>query len=245
MIIDHTHVFYRRRWALAGVVRHNGAYYYSKEIVENIIPKIKTDRPWVTINVPGACEDRAIVFIHNNVNMNRYAWLKDYKDLILVCGVPETCEKVKHLGTPVYLPLSIDVEYVKTYAAPKTKEVAFVGRADKKTDLLPEGIDCIENLPRSELLKEMAKYKKIYGVGRVALEAKALGCEILPYDPRFPDPSFWTLYDNSEVIGILQKAIDDIDKPKKGKKKNGGRKKDNRVVLPKREENTDHGKASE
>lgn len=224
MIIDHNHVFYRRRWALARDARYNGAYYYSEEIVRNIIPKIKTDRNWVTINVPGACVDHSVVFIHNNLNPGHYDWLKKYKDLILVCGVPETCEKVKHLGIPVYLPLSIDIEFVKSFKAKKkTKDEAFAGRSEKKTEDLPEGVDCLENMERIQLLKAMAPYKKIYGVGRVALEAKALGCEVLPYDPRFPDPSIWTLLDNSEVVKILQKALDEIDKPKKKKEKEDGK----------------------
>ena len=215
MIVDHNHVYYRRKWSLAGPARYNGAYYYSKEIVENIIPEIKTDRNWVTINVPGACLDHSIVFIHNNIDPGRYEWFKDFKDLILVCGLPETCDLVKHLGTPVYLPLSIDVDYVKSFKSRKTKEAAFAGRSAKKTEDLPTGIDCLEDMDRDSLLREMSKYKKIYGVGRVALEAKALGAEVLPYDPRFPDPAIWTLYDNKEVVGILQKALDEIDKPKK------------------------------
>ena len=243
MIIDHNHKFYKRKWGLAGEARYNGAYYYSQEIVENIIPKIKTDRNWVTINIPGACVDHSIVFIHNNVDPGRYEWLKNFKDLILVCGVPETCNLVKNLGTPVYLPLSIDIEYVKSFKTKKTKDTAYAGRSDKKTDEIPKGTDLIEGLNRFEFLKAMAPYKKIYGVGRVALEAKVLGCEILPYDPRFPDPSIWTVYDNSEVIDLLQKAIDGRDKKEK---KNG--KKSSRVVLQEREENTDireEGKGSE
>lgn len=219
MIIDHEHIYYRRKWGLAGTARYNGAYYYSKEIVENIIPEIKTDRNWVTINVPGACVDHSIVFIHNNVDPTLYDWLAEFKDLILVCGIPETCEKVKHLGTPVYLPLNIDVDYVKSFKGKKTKEAAFAGRPDKKTEELPAGVDCIEGLDRDGFLREMSKYKKIYGVGRVALEAKVLGAEVLPYDPRYPDPEIWTVYDNKDVIKILQKALDDIDKPKKKKAK--------------------------
>lgn len=223
MIIDHNHLFYRRRWSLAGNARFNGAYYYSQEIVNNIIPEIKTDRNWVTINVPGACTDHSIVFIHNNVEPKVYDWLKDFKDLVLVCGVPETCEKIKHLGKPVYLPLSIDIKSVKKFKAKKTKEVAFAGRSDKKTNRIPKGTPCIEDVNRHEFLSEMAKYKQIYGVGRVALEAKVLGCEVLPYDERFPDPSVWTVYDNSEVVKILQKALDEIDKPKKRKEIRDGR----------------------
>ena len=222
MIIDHNHLFYRRRWSLAGNARFNGAYYYSQEIVSNIIPEIKTDRNWVTINVPGACTDHSIVFIHNNVEPKVYDWLKDFKDLVLVCGIPETCETVKHLGKPVYLPLSIDIKSVKKFKTKKTKEVAFAGRSDKKTNQIPKGTPCIEDVNRHDFLSEMAKYKQIYGVGRVALEAKVLGCEVLPYDERFPDPSVWTVYDNSEVVKILQKALDDIDKPKKKKEKKDG-----------------------
>jgi hypothetical protein len=67
-------------------------------------------------------------------------------------------------------------------------------------------------------LGELAKYKEVYAVGRVALEAKVLGAEILPYDDRFPDADFWEVRDNSEVVPILQKMLDEIDKPKKKKK---------------------------
>ena len=219
MIIDHNHIFYKRKWALAGDARYNGAYYYSVEIVENIIPEIKTDRNWVTINVAGACKDHSIVFIHNNVDVSRYEWLKNFKDLILVCGIPETCEKVKHLGKPVYLPLSIDLDLVQSFKVKKkTKDVCYAGRSEKKTDEIPAGTDLLENMERVQLLKAMAPYKQVYAVGRVALEAKALGAEVLPYDPIYPDPSIWTVYDNKEVIEILQKAIDEIDKPKKKKK---------------------------
>lgn len=221
MIIDHNHLFYRRRWALAGDARYNGAYYYSQEIVNNIIPKIKTDRNWVTINVPGACTDHSIVFIHNNVDPSRYEWMKDFKDLVLVCGVPQTCDLVKHLGTAVYLPLSIDIKSVQKFKTEKTKEVAFAGRSEKKTKQIPKGTPCIEDINRYDFLSEMAKYKQIYGVGRVALEAKALDCEVLPYDERFPDPEIWVLRDNNEVVLILQQLLDEIDKPKKGKKRNG------------------------
>lgn len=224
MVIDHNHVFYRRRWSLAGNARYNGAYYYSQEIVNNIIPEIKTDRNWVTINVPGACTDHSIVFIHNNLDPKLYDWLKDYKDLVLICGIPETCENLQHFGKTVYLPLSVDIKFVQKFKAKKkTEEVAFAGRSDKKTKAIPKNTPCIEDINRYDFLTEMAKYKQIYAVGRTAIEAKVLGCEVLPYDERFPDPEIWTVYDNSEVIKILQKALDDIDKPKKKKEKTDGK----------------------
>ena len=212
MIIDHHDKDYLRQRKS----KNNGAYYYSKELTENIIPHIKTDRPWVTIMVEGKCVDRAIYFIHNNLRPERYNFLSNYKDLILVCGVPETCEKVEHLGTPIYLPLSIDVEYVKQFRANKTRGVCFAGRQSKgELGVLPDGIDRLGNLPRQDLLERMARYKYVYAVGRTALEAKVLRCKILPYDLRFPDVERWKVIDNKDVIPILQKKLDEIDKEKK------------------------------
>lgn len=211
MIIDHNNKAYRRKWHLAGSDRFNGAYFYSKEIVSNIIPHIETDRNWVTINIEGACEDHSIVFIHNNVNPSLYDWLKGYKDLVLVCGVPSTCEKVAHLGKAIYLPLSIDVEEVKAHKHRKTKKRAYAGRTDKMTYKCTD-CDIISDMPRSLFLDALSRYKEVYAVGRVALEAKALGCKILQYDDRFMDTDFWVVRDNSEVVPMLQKALDEIDR---------------------------------
>lgn len=213
MIIDHDNLWYRSRWADAKENKFNGAFYYSKEIVKNIIPLIKTDRNWVTVNTYGGAADHSIVFIHNNKHPENYQWLERYKDLILVCGVPETCNKVKHLGKAVYLPLSVDVADVEQYKTEKTKDVAFAGRLIKKNGLeLPEGCDILGGLPRTKLLPLIAQYRRIAAVGRCAIEAMVLGCEIVPYDPRFPDPSIWKIVDNKEAAGMLQDILDKIDK---------------------------------
>lgn len=212
MIYDHNTKPYRARWKLSGDNKFNGAYYYSIEIVNNIIPLIETKRPWVTINAPSQCEDHAIVFIHENIDTGIYDWMRKYDDLILVCGIPETCEKVEHLGTPIYLPLSIDVEEVKAHRVKKkTKKIAYVGRKMKRTFRLPDNIDYLEGMPRELLLDEMAKYRKVYAVGRCALEAKVLGCEVLPYDDRFPDPEIWQVLDNKDAAKILQEKLNEID----------------------------------
>lgn len=212
MIYDHNTKPYRARWKLSGDDKFNGAHYYSIEIVNNIIPLIETERPWVTINAPSQCEDHAIVFIHNNLEPELYDWMRKYNDLILICGIPETCEKVKHLGTPIYLPLSIDVEEVKAHRVKrKNKKVAYVGRKMKRTFRLPDDIDYLEGMPRELLLDEMAKYRKVYAVGRCALEAKVLGCEVLPYDDRFPDPEIWQVLDNKDAAKILQEKLNEID----------------------------------
>ena len=107
-----------------GPGRWNGAFYYSQEIVNNIIPNVKTDRNWITINVPGVACDHSVVFIHNNKTPEAYGWLSKYKDLVLVCGVPETCEKVSGLGKAVYLPLSIDTTFVSGSASATSCTVA-------------------------------------------------------------------------------------------------------------------------
>ena len=215
MIIDHNHPRYQIRWENSRENRFNGAYYYSQEIVSNIIPRVKTDRNWVTLNIPGLGCNHAIVFIHNNLNPDRYEWLKTYgfKDLILVCGIPETCEKVAHLGTPIYLPLSIDTEYVMQFKREQTKDIAYAGRRNKISQgWLPGNVPRICNMEREDLLRSMAKYRRIYAVGRTAIEAAALGCKIEAYDYRFPDPSIWKVIDNRTAAAMLQTELNKIDK---------------------------------
>lgn len=214
LIIDHNLQAYRNRWASAGANKWNGAFYYSKEIVKNIIPRVNTSRNWVTVNQQGECYDHAVVFIHNNKHPEHYEWLKRYNDLVLVCGVPQTMEKVapyaKHV---IYLPLSVDVEDVLKYQRPKTKEAAFVGRAAKLVGCeLPLGVEVVADLPRTQLLPRLAEYKKVYAVGRCAIEAKVLGCEIGVYDPRYPNPDIWQIYDNKDAAKHLQSLLDEIDK---------------------------------
>lgn len=219
MIIDHDHPAYRKKFEEIGKARYNGAFYYSKEIAKNIIPNVKTDRNWITVNIEGVGCDHSIFFVHNNLRPQNYEWLKQYKDIILVCGIEETCEKVAHLGTPIYIPLSIDVEYVKQYKLPKekrTKGAAYVGRKAKRIypemcETLPDGIDMLEGIKRQALLPLMAEYDTIYAVGRTAIEAKCLGCKLKAYDPRYPKVSVWKVLDNHEAAKMLQEKLDEID----------------------------------
>ena len=210
MITDHTSPFYTRP---NGPGKYNGAYYYSCEIVKNIIPQIRTDRDWLTINAEGApIRAGTIVFIHNNLYPKMYNWLQGIPDLILVCGIPETTEKVRHLGTPIYLPLSVDVEEVRQYRTEKkTRGTCYAGRSGKKKNI-PNGTELLQALPRPEFLRRLAEYENAYAVGRVAIEAKILKCNILPYDDRFPDPSRWEVIDNSEAAQMLQIELDRIDR---------------------------------
>ena len=217
MIIDYQHPAYQMKYRAmyGGNGKYNGAYYYSKEIRELLIPKIKTDRNWVTINIPGFGANHSIVFVHNNLATDHYDWLSKYDDLVLVVGVPETASKVAHLGKTVYLPLPIDKANVAQYIVEKDKEVCYAGRGRKFVGKKVEG-DPICDVPREEMLARMAHYKKCYAVGRTAIEAKILGCEILPYDERFPDPSVWKVFAYEDAAKVLQKELDMIDSNQSG-----------------------------
>ena len=180
ILVSHENRRYQHKMKRARKNRYNGAFYYSQEITRNIIPRVKTDRKWITVNIPGVGCNHSIVFVHNNIHPENYDWLTQYEDVVLVCGIQETCKKVAHIGTPIYLPLSIDTLEVARHRKPKTKGAAFAGRQSKRNDSVPAGTDCLEGMPRPKLLDCMAEYKQIYAVGRTAIEAKALGCEVLP-----------------------------------------------------------------
>lgn len=205
-----------KEWQDTHVGIANGAFWYSKEICENIIPKIKTKRGWCTINVDNQCEDGAIVFIHNNANPERYQWLANYKDLILVCSQPKTLKAMIEMFPKfhcIYIPLSIDTKYVEQFKAKrKTKNVAYFGRIVKCPKNIEDNpkIDKIYGDSREDLLKQVAKYKNVYAIGRCALEAKCLGCQILHYAGEYENIDF-PLLDNKDVIPELQRLLNEID----------------------------------
>lgn len=218
MIIDHTHPLYvKKRNSMSQDGKYNGAYYYSKEIVKNIIPNVKTDRNWITIRLSEMKNhpDHSIIFIHNNKNPNYYEYLREYKDCILVCSLPQTAENLSFFGKTIYLPLSVDVEQVKKYCVKeKTKDIAYAGRKLKLSYMnnrVPTGTEVLSGMSQSKLLREMAKYKRIYASGRTAIQAKILGCEVLPHETNFPDSRFWKVLDNKDGAKILQQKLNEID----------------------------------
>ena len=218
MILDHTEPSYvKKRNSLVEGNKFNGAYYYSREIVKNIIPHVKTDRNWVTVRLADTpIPEHSIVFIHNNRNPNYYEFLRKYKDLILVCGLERTVENMQYFGKAIYLPLSIDVSYVKRFRVEeKTKEMAFAGRMIKISKMyhapVPKECDILTNMSQHRLLQAMADYKKVYCTGRTALQAKVLGCEIGVHDPNFPDPRIWKVIDNRDAAKMLQDILNEID----------------------------------
>lgn len=208
---------YRSAWPRG---KFNGAYYYAKELEKYFVPTIKTDRPWDLLGMRLTGHfNRSIVFLHHNLKWEEtYRWIQRYKDLVLVCSSLETYKWAKTTGHhAIFLPLSIDTEYVKKFAAEKTKDACYAGNRwkFKEEDIaanIPAGVDFPpEDIKREELLRFIAPYKKLYAVGRCALEGKALGCEILPFDSRYPDPSFWEVIDSRDAAKKLQHELDMID----------------------------------
>lgn len=205
-----------KEWSDTHVGIANGAFWYSKEIVENIIPKIKTKRGWTTINVDGQCEDNSIVFIHNNKNPERYGYLGKYQNLILICSQPKTLKAMIDIFPQfhcIYIPLSIDTKFVKQFKTKrKTKQTAYFGRLAKcpKKILEDDSIDKIYGDSREELLKNVAKYKNVYAIGRCALEAKCLGCKVMPHAGEYENVDF-KLLDNKNIIPELQRLLNEID----------------------------------
>lgn len=193
--------------------KNQGAYFYSEEIVRYFIPAIKTDRNWVTVGYEGKCFDHSIVFAHSNLYPYIYKYLEPFDDLILVCSWRQQMEAVKQWGKPVFLPMSVDVGYVEQFKREKDRDVCFAGRMEKCTDALryTPGLDFIAEVDRETLLSEMARYRRVYAIDRVAIEAKVLGCEVLPYDERFPDPEFWEVIDSRDAARMLQDILNEVD----------------------------------
>ena len=215
VVIDHTHPWIVTAHSSPAfrTNRFNGAYFYSVEIGQFFIPTIETDRNWVTINVPSVELEHAIVFAHNNVHLE---WYEKYrgKDPIFVCGMPETAERLKMYGKTIYLPLSIDTEYVKQFRTEKRFDVCYVGRAGKRSPDLPKNIIYLENMPRPDLLAWVAQFRRAYAVDRCAIEARCLGCEILEYGYNYGvqhTPDFWKVVDSRDAAKMLQKELDEID----------------------------------
>lgn len=234
MIIDHNHPEYIERRKSLGKGKYNGCYYYSREIVENIIPLVQTNRDWNTIgrDVEGM-HSGMIVFLHDNSTPWNYDWLKKYDDLILVCSSKYTMDSVCYSGRTIFLPMSVDTEYVKKFRTKKTKDTCFVGNSWVKTNirpkslstlydtplksptqnsfLIPGKVDFFSSLPREKLLKELAKYKRAYAIDRCAIEAKVLGCDLLKLDTRYSVDNVGSVLDNAQAAEILQKKLDEID----------------------------------
>ena len=213
VIIDHKHPKSVAARRLLGKNRYNGAYFYSVEIGKYFIPTIETDRNWITIRAGEEGIGHSIVFVHDICKyMEKYAYLRKYDDVVYVACLPEIADALSEYGKTILLPLSVDTEYVSKFRCEKDRDVAFVGRTEWRREVeFPGGTDFIEMLPRDELLSEMARYRRVYAESRTAIEARVLGCEVIPYHPNFRDRDLWHVLDSRDAARMLQEELDRID----------------------------------
>ena len=216
MIIDHNHPGYLEIRNKAKKGKNNGCWYYSNEIVNNIMPRVKTWRGWNTVGRElDGMQDHMIVFLHDNAYPWNYDWLKNYKDLVLVCSSKYTLDSVIYSGHTILLPMSVDTEYVKQFRTKKTKDTCFVGNEWVKTNTstkIPKDVVYLRNMPREKLLTELAKFRKAYAIDRCAIEAKVLGCELLELETAYSVDNVGSILDNRDAATILQKELDKLDK---------------------------------
>ena len=94
----------------------------------------------------------------------------------------------------------------------KSRKYAYYGRKEKcPQDILEdETVDKIFGNDRDECLKLVAKYKNVFAIGRCALEAKCLGCNVLSHAGEYENVDF-EVKDNKEIIPELQRLINEID----------------------------------
>lgn len=205
--------------------KENGAYYYSKEIEDNILPEIKADVLVVTagaalytaIDLPDGC----IVVCHDNRSTKQSYGRLFGKGIVWVCSKHSTVETLEGYGErAVYIPLSIDTQYVKQFKRKKTKDTAYVGNAwDFKRaylNSLPANIEQLSDMPRVKLLKEMAKYKNVIAEGRTLQEAQILGCntEVPKYDGH--ESVYVEALDNRETIPEWRKLLEAVQEEQSG-----------------------------
>ena len=216
MIIDHNHPGYLEIRNKSKKGKNNGCWYYSNEIVDNIIPNVKTWRGWNTVGRElDGMEDHMIVFLHDNAYPWNYDWLKNYKDLVLVCSSKYTRDSVIYFGHTILLPMSVDTEYVKKFRTKKTKDTCFVGNEwvkDNTSTKIPKDVVYLRNMPREKLLAELAKFRNAFCIDRCAIEAAVLGCNLLEIETAYSCDNVGSILDNRDAAKILQKELDKLDK---------------------------------
>lgn len=176
-------------YANQGVKRNNGSYFYSKEIEDIILPKLKDLNVFVV--TAGAIlyrkyeiPDGSVIVCHDNRETKKSYGKFFGKNCLWICSKHSTVDTLESYGEKaLYVPLSIDTHYVAKYKRKRRPgNTAFVGNAwgFKKEYLenLPKDIVQLSDMERLPLIKEMAKYKRVIAEGRVYLEAMILGCKV-------------------------------------------------------------------
>lgn len=209
--------------------RNNGAYWYSKEIDEIILPEFK-DLPLFVVTAgatllkPFQVPDGAVVICHDNRTTQKSYRQLFKKGILWVCSKHSTVNSLTSLGEKaVYVPLSIDAHYVAKYKRKnKTGDTAFVGNAwgFKKEYLasLPADIVQLSDMERVDLIREMAKYKRVIAEGRCLMEAQVLGAETeVPKYQNGLEAVYVEALDSREALPYWREALEAHAKSLSGK----------------------------
>ena len=202
----------------SGESKNNGAYWYAKEIEKNILPKLKDlDTTIVTAGATLLKKQPAmysVVVCHDNRST-----ISSYRHLLklgntFICSKHSTADTLTKAGEKaVYVPLSIDTRYVAKYKTDKTEDIAYVGNpwAFKQSYLksLPDNVVQLSGMERLDLIKAMAKFKRVIAEGRCMMEAQVLGCETeVPVYPDGHESVYVEALDNRDTIDLWRTAIE-------------------------------------
>lgn len=211
---------YKAWYARQGIKRNNGSYYYSKEIENIILPELK-DLELVVITAGAALyhtrevPNGSVVVCHDNRTTRKSYGMLFKKDILWICSKESTVNILKGYGEKaVYIPLSIDTKYVEKFKRKRRLDkTAFVGNSwgFKREYLasLPEDIVQLSDMNRDDLLKEMAKYKKVIAEGRCLMEAQVLGadCEVPQYQNGL-EAVFVDVLDSKDAVVSWREALE-------------------------------------
>jgi hypothetical protein len=218
IIQDHNTNEYKIAQARLKSGKFNGAYFYSKEIVDCFIPKIKTSYNWQTINHQTAPE-HCIVFVHSNNALYRYDYLLTYRDIILVCSTHNSVKELKKKGHKkvVYVPLSIDTEYLSQFKNEYKNGTIAAGNLwaftpQTKQFFIHNGIKHYHDVEREDLLRLISKSETVYAIGRTAMEAIYLGANVIQPDKEYPVEKYTTYFTQKKAISILKRHIKKFEK---------------------------------
>lgn len=205
--------------------KENGAYYYAREIEENILPVIDLHEfiltAGATLYIAKDIPDGAVVVCHDNRSTRQSYGHLFNKGITWICSKQSTVEALVSYGEHgVYVPLSIDTEYVKQFKRKKTEDIAYVGNswAFKREYLnaLPANVEQLSGMDRVKLLQEMAKYKRVIAEGRCLMEAQVLGSktEVPKYDNA--ESVFVKALDNRQTIPEWTTALEGVAESNSG-----------------------------
>lgn len=196
---------------------NNGAYWYSKEIESIILPELDYNlciiTAGATILKPYEVPEGAVIVCHDNRTPRKSYGMLFGKKVLWVCSKHSTVDLMRSYGEKaVYVPLSIDTEYVKKFKRRRTRDIAYVGNpwAFKKSYLgsLPKHVVQLYGMGRDQLLSEIARYKRVIAEGRCLMEAQVLGAkgEVPKYDDGI-EAVFVKPFDSRDAIPYWKEAL--------------------------------------